>query len=100
MRAFPTYHIEGPAGDRQSGGFQSFDDLVDTLSAVAPDLKQLSPPPIERFIAEYGPVATQEVAEVYQVSRGKAHQTLQALGDEGILHRESRGNGVFWDRSQ
>jgi putative protein-disulfide isomerase len=100
VRAFPTYHIDGPDGDRQIGGFQSFDDLVDALSAVAPTLEQSSPPPIERFITEYGPVAAQEVAEVYQVSRGKAHQTLQALGDKGILRREPRGNGVFWDRSQ
>jgi putative protein-disulfide isomerase len=100
VRAFPTYHIDGPAGDRQIGGFQSFDDLGDAVSAVAPALEQSSPPPIERFITEYGPVATQEVAEVYQVSRSKAHQTLQALSDESVLRCEPRGNGVFWDRSQ
>jgi putative protein-disulfide isomerase len=96
VRAFPTYHIDGPAGERQMAGFQSFDDIAGALSAVAPTLEQSSPPPIERFVADYGPVATQEVTEVYEFSRGKAYQTLQALVEEGSLRREPRGNGVFW----
>ena len=100
VRAFPTYRIEGPRGTRQLSGFQSFDDLVDVLSAVAPTLEQLSPPPVERFISDYGPVATQEVAEVYGSSRGETRQLLQALNDEGRLRREPRGNGVFWHATE
>jgi putative protein-disulfide isomerase len=96
VQAFPTYHIDGPAGERQIGGFQSFDDLVETLSAVAPELQQSAVPPIEEFVAGYGPVATQEVAEVYELSRGKAQQTLDTLAEEGVLGREPRGNGWFW----
>jgi putative protein-disulfide isomerase len=96
VRAFPTYHVEGPAGERQLTGFQSFDGLVAALSAVAPELEQSSPPSIAQFVEEYGPVATQEVAEVYELGFSKASQTLGALADDSVLRREPRGNGVFW----
>jgi protein-disulfide isomerase-like protein with CxxC motif len=97
IRAFPTYHIDGPGGERRLDGFQMFNDLAETLTTVAPGLEQRSPPGIERFIAEYGPVATQEVAEVYDFDRGKATQTLQALAEDGTLRKDSRGNGLFWN---
>lgn len=96
VRAFPTYHVDGPAGERQLTGFQSFEGLVAALSAVAPALEQSSPPSIIQFVEDYGPVATQEVAEVYDLGFSKASQTLGALADDGVLRREPRGNGVFW----
>jgi len=96
VRAFPTYRIAGPGGERTAAGYQSFDDLATALSEVAPGLEQSSPPPVRQFVADYGPVATQEVAEVYDLARGKAEQTLQSLADDGVLRRERRGNGLFW----
>lgn len=96
VQAFPTYRVTGPDGSHQVGGFQSFADLVTELQAVAPSLEQSSPPPIRRFVAEHGPVATQEVAEVYDLGFGKARQVLHSLVDEDTLHRERRGNGFFW----
>lgn len=96
VRAFPTYHVDGPRGERRAAGFQSVDDLEAVLSAVAPALEQSSPPPIERFVDVWGPVATQEVAAVYELGRGNARQVLQSLADEGVLRREPRGNGLFW----
>lgn len=97
VRAFPTYHIDGPDGERRLEAFQPFDKLVDALTAVASGLERQSPPSVERFIAEYGPVATQEVAEVYGFSRAEANQTLHTLAEEGTLRKEARGNGLFWD---
>ena len=96
VRAFPTYRIEGPHGERQVGGFQSFDQLDAKLTAVAPSLEAFSLPSIREFISEYGSVATQEVAEVYDLSPGKARQALESLVDEGYIRRERRGNGYFW----
>jgi predicted DsbA family dithiol-disulfide isomerase len=96
VRAFPTYLVKGPAGERQLSGFQSFDGLMTALSAVAPELEQSSPPSITQFVEEYGPVATQEVAEVYEFGFSEARQTLDALADDGVLRCEPRGNGVFW----
>lgn len=97
VRSFPTYHIDGSTGEKRLEGFQSFSNLADALNDVAPGLEQRSPPSVKQFIAEFGPVATQEVAEIYNFSRGKATQTLQTLAEEGLLRKESRGNGFFWD---
>ncbi|MCY4731116.1 DsbA family protein [Natronomonas gomsonensis] len=96
VRAFPTYEIDGPEGTRLAGGFQSFEELAAALTAVAPSLEQHSPPTVERFVADYGPVATREVAEVYELGDGKTRQTLRALADDGVVRCESRGNGLFW----
>jgi predicted DsbA family dithiol-disulfide isomerase len=96
VRAFPTYDVVGPDGERRLSGFKRFDELADTLTTVAPDLEQSSPPPMRAFIDRYGPVATREVAEVYELTDGKARQVLQSLGDEGFVRRERRGNGAFW----
>lgn len=96
VRAFPTYHIDGPAGEKQVSGFQSFEELVAALETVDPALEQSSPPPMRQFIAEYEPVATREVAEVYALDDGKARQALELLVDDGSVRREARGNGFFW----
>lgn len=96
VRAFPTYHVAGPAGEQRASGFTSFDELMTALMAVDPSLEQSSPPPVRRFVAEYGPVATREVAEVYELDDGKARQLLESLADDGTVRRERRGNGFFW----
>lgn len=96
VRAFPTYRIAGPEGERRVAGFQSFERLEAELNAVAPSLETTSVPPIREFIAEYDSVATQEIAEVYDVSPGKARQALESLVDDGSVRRERRGNGYFW----
>jgi putative protein-disulfide isomerase len=96
VRAFPTYRIEGPEETFRLAGFQSFDALAGRLETAADGLERSSPPPMRTFVADRGPVATQEVAEVYDLDRGKARQALQSLVDEGALRREERGNGYFW----
>lgn len=55
-----------------------------------------SEPVVRRFVADYGPVAAREVAELYDLTRGKAVQMLQSPVDDGLLRREPRGNGLFW----
>lgn len=96
VRAFPTYHIDGPNGEETVAGFKSFDELTELLSAAAPSIEQSSPPALREFVAEYGPVATQEIAEVYELSYGQARQALHALEDDDVVSREARGNGFFW----
>lgn len=99
VRAFPTYHVAGPEGERWMSGFQSFEQLDAELRKVAPSLESNQVPPILAFLAEYGSVATQEIAEVYELSQGKARQTLESLADEGHVRREQRGTGAFWHRA-
>ncbi|MBX0286850.1 DsbA family protein [Halomicroarcula sp. F28] len=97
VRAFPTYRVSGPEGERVAAGFQSYDQLQAALGEVAPELDRSAPPSVRAFVREFGPVATQEVAESCELDRGKARQVLQSLHGEGALRRDSRGNGVFWD---
>lgn len=97
VRAFPTYRIVGPEGGHQLSGFKSFEALSEALQSVDSSLERSSVPDIRRFIIEYGPVATREVAEVYQWEMGKADQILQSLVDEGVLRHDRRGTGSFWD---
>ena len=100
VRAFPTYRVVGPDGERQLDGFRSFSTLSDAIETVAPSVTRSSPPPIRSFVAAHGPVATREVAEVYGMDRGKTVQTLGSLVDDGDLRREPRGNGVFWHATE
>lgn len=100
VRAFPTYHIDGPSGEQRASGFKSFEELMVALTTVDSSLEPSSKPPMRQFIAEYGPVATREVAEIYELDDGKARQVLESLADDGTIHRERRGNGFFWDSSQ
>ncbi|QLD84165.1 DsbA family protein [Natronomonas halophila] len=100
VRAFPTYHIDGPSGEQWLSGFKSFEELMTALTTVDPTVEPASPPPMQRFIAEYGPVATREVAEVYELDDGKARQVLESLVDDRTVHRERRGNGFFWHSKQ
>ena len=93
---FPSYRVAGPSGERLAAGFQSFGALVAHLESVANDLDRSSPPPIREFVIKWGPIATQEVAEVYDLALSKARQVLQSLADNGAVRSEPRGNGFFW----
>jgi putative protein-disulfide isomerase len=96
VRAFPTYRLVGPAGEREAAGFTPYEELAEALLEVAPSLEPTSPPPVREFVDEYGPVATREVAEVYQHDLGKARQVLHSLVEAGAVSEDARGNGSFW----
>jgi putative protein-disulfide isomerase len=96
VRAFPTYRVAGPDGTRQVGGFHTFETLAGFVAEVAPSVTQSSPPPVREFVAANAPVATQEVAELYELARDAARRTLRSLAAAGDVRREPRGNGVFW----
>lgn len=96
IRAFPTYEITGPSDEQVLAGFQTFDDLLRAVVDADPSVEPASPPPLRDFIADYGPVATREVAEVYELNDGKARQVLESLVDDGVVRRERRGSGYFW----
>lgn len=96
VRSFPTYRVVGPEDELMMSGYVKFDQFATVLEEVAPRLERTSPPPIGDFVADYGPVATREVAEVYQLADGKARQVLGSLAEEGQVEKERRGNGLFW----
>lgn len=96
VRAFPTYRINGPKGSRTIVGFRSFGELETAVTAVDASLERSSPPPVAEFVSRFEPVATQEIAEVYELEGSKAKQVLHSLVDAGTLRRKKRVNRFFW----
>lgn len=96
VRGFPTFRIEADGEATTFGGYQSFDRLERALIDLAPELERRELPPVGAFVRTYGYVATQEVAEVYEWSPGKAEQVLGELAANGHVHSVDRGNGTFW----
>lgn len=95
--AFPTFKIETDSDEIWLRGFQSFEALQEAVEQVAPGLETYDPRTIPEFVRQRGRVATQEVAEVYEMTPGRTIQALRSLDEEGILRAISVGNGYFWE---
>jgi len=99
ISGFPTFIL----GNRTGGalafyGYRTYDEFARAIDQLAPEpLKKLAPESIEKFVAKYGRVATQEVAEVFGLSRANAKTKLEQLTAAGILRRLPRGNGELWE---
>lgn len=96
---FPTFHVEGPSDDRWLRGFLSFAELSEAIESVDPSVEQTDPRPLQAFLADTGRVATQEVAEVYELDRQEAQDRLAGLSAQGDLRRIDCVTGVLWQWS-
>ncbi|WP_436934004.1 DsbA family oxidoreductase [Halovenus marina] len=96
VTTFPTFRVEADDQHRQVAGSQSFARLADALETVAPELTRQSPRPLPEFVGTYGPVATREVAEVYDLDDDDARQRLRSLADSGAVRESERGTGSLW----
>jgi predicted DsbA family dithiol-disulfide isomerase len=93
---FPTFRVEAGDDERQLAGSQSFDSLAEAIEAVAPDLERTPPRPLPKFVEQYSPVATREVAEVYNLSDDTARLRLEDLASAGRIEESIRGTGSLW----
>lgn len=98
VRGFPTFHIEhiDTGEDRWLHGYRPFSTFESVFEEITPDLKTEEPRPLRDFLAKYGSVATQEVAEVYGLTRETAYERLRELEDAGAVQSVERGTGYFW----
>lgn len=96
VRGFPTFELEVDGDARILGTYQPFDRLEHALLRRVADLEARDLPPVPAFVGAYGYVATQEVAEVYEVEPQRAGEALDRLEEAGILRSVRRGNGTFW----
>ena len=55
------------------------------------------PPPLEEILSSYGRLATQEAAEIYEVTRDQAAEGLEMLVKAGKAGKVPIGTGEFWD---
>ncbi|SDJ21628.1 Predicted dithiol-disulfide isomerase, DsbA family [Halovenus aranensis] len=95
-RTFPTYRVTTGDDEVQLRGSQPFERLSEVLESAAPGLDRQSPRSLRSFVEEYGPVATREVAEVYQLDDEDARRKLTDLTAAGHLEERARGTGSFW----
>ncbi|WP_336325591.1 DsbA family protein [Halovenus sp. HT40] len=96
VQTFPTFRISGNDTKQWLAGSQSFETVVSELEAVDPGLEQTAPRPLSEFIEQYTPVATREVAEVYELEDETAEKRLQELATDGVIERSRRGTGSLW----
>lgn len=97
--AFPSFRIEASGEQTWISGFQPFDAFQDALDQVAPELQERGPRPIPEFIGQHRRVATQEVAEVYEMSPGQTIQALRSLEDDGTVTAIPVGNDYLWEEA-
>lgn len=95
----PTFLIEVDDGRELLRGYRPFVAFEKVLTERAPDLLAHRPRPVEEFVAHWGRVATQEVAEVHELDREEAEERLRELEAAGRLRSRAVGNGYFWEPS-
>jgi putative protein-disulfide isomerase len=93
---FPTFRVAGDGDELLLRGSQPFAAVADAVETVAPDIERREPRSLAAFVEHYGPVATREVAEVYQVDDDEARQRLSELVADGRIEKTDRGAGFFW----
>lgn len=96
VRGFPAFELEVDGEARILGTYQPFERLERALLRRVPDLQPRELPPVPGFVGTYGYVATQEVAEVYEVEPRRAREALGRLEEAGVVRSVRRGNGTFW----
>ncbi len=78
-------------------GMYPYEVYVQILEEMLPEKPEpASPPPLERFMAMYGTVATMEVAVVYDISLSQAEKELKKLQLKQKVEQLPAKYGRFW----
>lgn len=84
-----TIHIDGEIVTQT--GYLHIDDIKMMLDQIG--LEESNPRPLVEFVAEYGPVATKEVQQVYDLTKREATDKLQ---EHTEIISVDFGNSTFW----
>lgn len=96
-RAFPTFHVETGEDEGWFRGYRPFRFFEQVFDEAGVEPVRDEPRDMEAFIAEWGRVATQEIAETYGMEEPEARERLETLADAGVVEETPVGNGAFWD---
>ncbi len=77
-------------------GFVSYDELQRTALAAGAERSGASPPRVEAALAQFGSMATVEVAAVCELPGPRAPAELWRLASEWRLRAEHLGSGELW----
>ncbi|MEF8774063.1 MAG: DsbA family protein [Halobacteriales archaeon] len=93
--SLPAFHVVVDGREELLRGYRPFVAFEKLFAEQAPDLVEHDPRPLAEFVAAYGSVAAQEVAEVYGISREEATSRLRELP---AVEAIDAGNGSLWER--
>lgn len=99
VTGFPTVTFRGARGTEVAvGGFQPTEAYEEALTRASGRQVVDDPEPeLQDLLRRLGPLATAEVAEVYDWLEDAATFHLLALEKEGRVRRVERAGGSFWD---
>jgi predicted DsbA family dithiol-disulfide isomerase len=100
ITGFPTVTFRGPATGSEVGvaGFQPTEAYEAALARVSGDRRWVEEPPpdLRTLLRRAGPLATAEIAEVYDWLEDAATVELLALEAKGVARRVEKCGGMFW----
>lgn len=80
-------------------GHRSFATYRQVLRQLAPELEEHPPRDALTLLAEYGPLTTRELAEVYDKPLERMRDEMEALAAKGEVAKLPVRNGEFWARN-
>jgi putative protein-disulfide isomerase len=95
--SFPTFRVEIGDETELLRGYKPFESFQKLFANADADLREHDPRSVPALLDHYGRLATQEVAEVRDVSPDAARSTLSALADEGRVRRIAAGSDFLWE---
>jgi predicted DsbA family dithiol-disulfide isomerase len=77
-------------------GHRSFATYQRVLHSLAPELTEYPPRDLFSLLADYGPLTTRELAEVYGRPGEAMRAEMEPLATDGKVHRIPVARGEFW----
>jgi len=99
ISGFPTFIIKnGTEEEVVFHGYRRFNAFASAIEKLSKEELDVSKPDdILSFVKRWHRVATQEVAEVFDLSYEDSFKELSAIETKGGIRKISLGNGEFWE---
>lgn len=88
--------VPGPERPMLVVGHRSFATYRQVLRQLAPDLEEHPPRDVLTLLAEYGPLTTRELAEIYDKPVDPLRSEMDALVAQGRVEKLPVRDGEFW----
>lgn len=98
IAGFPTFILTGNEDEIVLHGYRPFDVFDSAIKKLCEkDLRKTQPTDIPSFVGRWKRVTTQEIAEVFELTRAQSMEHLVELEKEGRLRKIPVGNGELWE---
>jgi len=99
ISGFPTFIIKnGTEEEIVFHGYRRFDTFANAIEKLSEEeLKVSEPDDVLEFIRRWHRASTQEVAEVFGLSKEESFKALSDIEAQGGIRKIPLGNGEFWE---